>query len=359
MSSQNTNQWVKYGALFALLILLLFIGLPTQTNSLGAVNTVAAGQDLDNMLLASAEQRCATGDADASGYAIAEQARANFRASAAYSTVDCSEEILIPTYFHVIHHNNGTGQLTMAEVNAQMDVLNNAFAGITFVLAQVTYTANNAWFNDMESNETAIANALASPDPQSELNIYTGDFAAGLLGYVDCIPGYFPTAGAACTGNKDGAWLLYSSLPGGTAQNYNEGDTASHEVGHWLGLPHIWGDGGCGVDDGIADTPLSDAPNFGCPTGHQSCGSTDDITNFMDYTYDSCMDHFTPGQDDAMCDAINMYRPNISNEVLAVDMSSMESVSETPSSTLMVVTLVAGFLAVASGFVLRQRASAE
>ena len=73
--------------------------------------------------------------------------------------------------------------------------------------------------------------------------------------------------------------------------------TATHEVGHWLNLRHIWGDGGCGVDDFVADTPESDAANRGCPTYPDvSCGSADMTMNFMDYTNDVCLNMFTIGQ---------------------------------------------------------------
>lgn len=77
--------------------------------------------------------------------------------------------------------------------------------------------------------------------------------------------------------------------------------TLTHEVGHWLNLRHIWGDGGCGVDDFVADTPLSDAYNRGCPAYPDvSCGTADMTMNFMDYTADSCMNMFTEGQKDRM-----------------------------------------------------------
>ncbi|MFN7013926.1 MAG: choice-of-anchor J domain-containing protein, partial [Bacteroidia bacterium] len=81
---------------------------------------------------------------------------------------------------------------------------------------------------------------------------------------------------------------------------YDQGRTMTHEVGHMLGLRHIWGDGGCGVDDFCADTPESDAANYGCPTTHISCGTLDMVRNYMDYTDDSCMNIFTQNQKDRM-----------------------------------------------------------
>ncbi|MEM6379946.1 MAG: M43 family zinc metalloprotease [Bacteroidota bacterium] len=115
-------------------------------------------------------------------------------------------------------------------------------------------------------------------------------------------------------GNK----LGYSQFPGGgdyetdgvvldyltVGRTYNGkfglGRTATHEVGHWLNLRHIWGDGGCDKDDGVADTPLSGYPTFGCQPDKTSCGSLDMTANFMDYSDDACMNLFTEGQKDRM-----------------------------------------------------------
>ena len=76
--------------------------------------------------------------------------------------------------------------------------------------------------------------------------------------------------------------------------------TATHEVGHWLNLRHIWGDGPCGADDFVADTPESDGSNFGCDLGSVSCGSEDMVQNYMDYSDDGCMNVFSQGQGDRM-----------------------------------------------------------
>ncbi len=219
----------------------------------------------------------------------------------------------IPVYFHVIRKGTGVanGDITSTMVTDQMRVLNNAYAawGYSFNLVSIDRTTNATWYASGPGTtaQTQMKNALRK-GTADDLNIYTTNPSGGLLGYAT-----FPWS---YTGNPkdDGVVVLYSSVPGGTAAPYNLGDTATHEVGHWMGLYHTF-QGGCATSttnggDFVSDTPAEASPASGCPTGRNTCSSAgnDPITNFMDYTNDSCMFQFTARQDSRMDSMFTTYR---------------------------------------------------
>jgi len=214
---------------------------------------------------------------------------------------------VIDVYFHVVTDAAGDGDVRDNQISRQMTVLNNAFGpwGWTFNLVSVDRRANDAWFA-MEPGTTAERDAKAAlrQGTAADLNIYTANPGSNLLGWAT-----FPSSYASKP-SQDGVVLLFSSLPGGSASPYNLGDTATHEVGHWMGLYHTFQGGCSNKNDYIADTAAERSPAFGCPVGRDSCPrpGLDPVENFMDYTDDACMFQFTAGQDQRMDAQFSTYR---------------------------------------------------
>lgn len=264
----------------------------------------------------------------------------------------------IPVIVHVIHGGQAVGtfpNLAQGQINSQIAVLNADFAGtglnnasvpavfaaakantgVSFCLAQkdpngvtlaepgidrISYIAKG-WANPAAAAYNTpttfqnYVNGTIKPgsiwDPTRYMNIWITDenAATGLLGYAT-----FP-AGTGLVGlsgfgtaTTDGLWCWSKSFgsntifPAGTYDpTYNKGRTATHEIGHWVGLRHIWGDGTC-LTDYCNDTPPASTSNFGCPTFPFNVGvcagnTTGEMTmNFMDYTNDPCMYMFTNDQ---------------------------------------------------------------
>jgi hypothetical protein len=236
----------------------------------------------------------------------------------------------IPVVFHVIYKEakvsgktRRIGDVTDAQIAAQVKVLNEDFAGtgFHFSLAGIDRRKSSTWFamapGSME--ERAAKDALAK-DPARVLNIYTAG-PANLLGWA-----VFPWAYAESS-KLHGVVLLYSTLPGGSAAPYNLGQTATHEVGHYLGLYHTF-QGGCRAPgDYVNDTPYEATPAYGCPTGRNSCTATgvDPIRNFMDYTDDACMSEFTRDQAMRMKWALGRYRPSLATGSLLAAGDNIQS----------------------------------
>ena len=216
--------------------------------------------------------------------------------------------INIPVYVHVVLPNTNT--VSNSQIQSQMNVLNSDFnnSNASQLPSGATDFVNDATVTDISfslagtfrhddataswGTNDAVKAAYPPISPSTHLNIWVCEIGGGILGYAQ-----FPGGSAA----TDGVVLLHSSLPGGSAAPYNLGRTATHEVGHYLNLRHIWGDGRCRQDDFVTDTPSSDGANYGCPSFPTvNCKTTDMTMNYMDYTDDSCMYMFTDGQRNRM-----------------------------------------------------------
>ena len=212
----------------------------------------------------------------------------------------------IPVAFTVLYSGE-EGNIPDTMIDAQMRVLNNAFrgTGFSFRLSGVNRVENHQWFTNCYNNQT-FKRTLAV-DPAHTLNFYTCRPSGGILGYA-----YLPWSWPEDDWHH-GVVVLYSSLPRGGAEPYDEGDTGTHEVGHYLGLDHTFANGCRAPGDSVADTPYEASPAFGCPVGRDTCDSPglDPIENFMDYTDDACMDEFTGGQSARMSEIVALYKPSL------------------------------------------------
>jgi hypothetical protein len=269
-------------------------GRSRDTNDLTARQVAAREADLTRTLAGKGLQRNSRG-----------QAARTAAAAPTAQTAAAFTGATIDVYVHVI--TDGTnGKVTPTQVAEQIAVLNSAFssAQFSFRLAATDTTVNSRWYTNLRSgskNERDMKKALRR-GTMGDLNIYTAKLANNLLGWAT-----FPKSSFD---SYDGVVLLDSSLPGGTATNYDQGDTGTHEVGHWLNLYHTFQGGCTGSGDQVADTPAEASPAYQCPSGRDTCTAPglDPVKNFMDYTYDSCMDHFTAGQATRMQNAFLAYR---------------------------------------------------
>jgi len=226
----------------------------------------------------------------------------------------------IQTYFHVITAtplSPAQQAARLRQIAAQVQVLNDAFSGtgaaagsintpFDFVLAGTDFRVDPAWstMTPGSKEEKAAKSALHIGDAAT-LNIYVANIGDGLLGWAT-----FPQKAKGGQLFQDGVVILDESMPGGTAGTYNLGDTATHEVGHWLGLFHTFQGGCTGPGDYVTDTPAEALPAFDC-TARDSCPTVagiDPITNFMDYTEDFCMNRFSAGQVARMSNAWEAFR---------------------------------------------------
>ncbi|MCX7548478.1 choice-of-anchor J domain-containing protein [Xanthomarina sp. F1114] len=231
----------------------------------------------------------------------------------------------IPIIFHVLSGSPGAASdLPASQIQAQIDQLNLDFNNLS---GSTHEAAESAEINFIPAVVDPDGNPLAEPgidrvygysgnistsaldntikpatiwDRSLYANIWTAQLSGGLLGYAQfpsnsTLPGMPQDGGSELT---DGVVILAGSVGSvanpGTSAPYNLGRTLTHEIGHWIGLRHIWGDSYCG-NDYCDDTPQSEDANFGCPTNNQTTcdGIRDMVENYMDYSNDGCMNIFT------------------------------------------------------------------
>ncbi len=245
--------------------------------------------------------------------------------------------IRIPVVVHIIHTGQPIGaapNIPVTRITQQLEILNkdyrrqNADANqtpdafidlaadmqIEFVLAthdpngQPTSAITRHGYGSVSSIDYIedIIKPETIWDPKRYLNIWTVPMPnQNILGYS-----YLPTSTIL---NSDLDGLVINHVKFGIT-SISQGRTATHEIGHYLGLQHPWGsqEGNCSVDDGIADTPSKEFPHYDCPFHPRfSCGSTDMFMNYMDYVDDNCMNLFTEGQANVMRNTLNNLRPQL------------------------------------------------
>ena len=222
----------------------------------------------------------------------------------------------IPVYFHVVTDGK-IGAVTDAQIKAQIAVLNNTYSageggaatGFSFTLAGVTRTDNALWFyaNPGGNGEHSMKQALKQGGDNA-LNYYSTT-AGDYLGWA-YLPDITTKPGQTYLDGVVVDWESMLRTSDTYAGRYDQGETATHEVGHWLNLEHTFYGGCSAKGDFVSDTPAEKTPTSGCPAGKDTCKAPglDPIHNYMDYSYDSCYTEFTAGQVQRMRDAWLLYR---------------------------------------------------
>lgn len=222
--------------------------------------------------------------------------------------------VTIPVVVHVIY-NTPEQNISDAQIQSQMAVLDKDFSAtnpdaanapdefaslvanseVQFELAGITRKASSRteWGTRDDMKYTSKGGQDAW-DAGQYLNIWVCNIGGGILGYAQ-FPGGDPATDGVVISPQFVGDAGYVQAP------FDKGRTATHEVGHWLNLRHIWGDGQCRMDDYVADTPSSNTANYGCPAYPTvNCRTNDMTMNYMDYVDDHCMYMFSLGQKDRM-----------------------------------------------------------
>lgn len=220
--------------------------------------------------------------------------------------------IEIPVVVNVLY-KTAAQNISDAQINSQITVLNNDFqalnsdynqtpsifqsvrsgnVNVRFVLDKIVRKATTKTSWSTNDAMKKAANGIVPTSPTTKLNLWCCNLSGGILGYAQFPGGSSATDGVVIDDNAFGS-------TGTVSAPYNKGRTATHEVGHWMNLRHIWGDANCGSDL-VGDTPQANTANYGCPSyPHKSTctGKPTEMTmNYMDYTDDACMYMFTLGQ---------------------------------------------------------------
>lgn len=219
----------------------------------------------------------------------------------------------IPVFFHVIYHSNGTGNVSKSQIDDQIDVLNSSYSSseFSFYLAGISRTESDSWHTPGSKYLDDIVNTL-SIDPVHALNVYI----CNIPGYGFVL--YFPWEKPASDKNH-GVFVDYTTLPGGSATDHNDGKTTVHEVGHFLGLYHTFENECSSPGDYVNDTPYHTV-NTGCPPSTTDTCPTqpdnDPVNNYMNYVNDPCMYEFTNGQINRMYTQVAAYKTDIGGSVI-------------------------------------------
>jgi len=249
-----------------------------------------------------------------------------------YSQLKATETRTIPVYVHVLYRVSEEN-ISDAQIESQIAVLNldyggtnsditsvpeeftgvtSYYPGIQFVLAGITrkYVNKTSWGTN-DAMKIPSQDGVAPVTPDTHLNMWICNIGSGILGYAQFPGGNAATDGVVfspqyCGSSDYDDGSFYLSVP------FDKGRTATHEIGHYLNLRHIWGDGPCSATDYVDDTPSASGPNYSCPSyPHNSCGSSDMFMNYMDYVDDNCMVMFSVGQESRMWACLNSTRANL------------------------------------------------
>ncbi len=256
------------------------------------------------------------------------------------SALKADKTVTIPVVFHIVYHTD-TENVSLDRIQSQLDVLNRDFnyqntdvfwvpsqfkklianMNIKFVLDTIlrVHTDSSEFYSNIDNIKFSDVGGSNAIDTKRNLNIWVGALENGLLGYSS-----FPGEPEY----NDGVVLDYRAFgvyfDPDTANHWSLGRTAVHEVGHWLGLFHIWGDDcywftpagyePCAGSDYVGDTPNAGCPHWGCPpAGTKTCNSLDMYMNYMDYTDNNCMVMFTKGQKARSRATFQVFRKEIYN----------------------------------------------